>query len=211
MFSMSIYQFQVLHPNGIGFISIKKELPDFLHAKIALSIPNIKHDYEIIENEMHKCGYFCTHRVTKKDKENRNWLTIIFDPKEQKSITEQVKKKHRYAYHTTLAVNANNIEEKGIIATKNGKPYHSNNERVYLYLGNPDSDEYQSMMTSIAKRNKKNGDIFKQDYVQFEIALNKLPADIEFFIDIHGYGLDFVYVNKSIPSNAIVRYEDKEY
>ena len=41
--------------------------------------------------------------------------------------------------------------------------------------------------------------------------LKNLPSNAEFYIDIHGYGKDYIYTETNIPVNAIRDTEDKSY
>ena len=60
------------------------------------------------------------------------------------------------------------------------------------------------------KTQRKNNS-FKGDFVEYEIVLQKLPDNVEFYIDIHGYGKDYIYTESDIPLSAIREREDKSY
>lgn len=136
---------------------------------------------------------------------------MVFDPKKQESIRDRVIKNHRYGYHTTPSYNADSIEEMGIIAQISYKPYATNTKRVYLYIGNPDSEEYIEMMKDISNNLKRKDKKFTGDFVEYEILMKKLPKEMEFYIDVHGYGKDFIYTEMDIPVEAISRSVDKSY
>ena len=56
------------------------------------------------------------------------------------------------------------------------------------------------------KDNKFNG-----DFVEYEIMLKKLPEDAEYYVDIHGFGKDYIYTETNIPIESIRDTEDKTY
>ena len=53
--------------------------------------------------------------------------------------------------------------------------------------------------------------IRKGDFVEYEVILNKLPENAEYYIDIHGLGKDFIYTETDIPIDSIRDTEDKTY
>lgn len=211
---MQEFQIMVKSPNGVDYIEVKRlleEYPDYLTMKMAMLIPNLKKNVDIITAFMDENGYFEAKGTTYKDKSGRFWLLLVFDPKKQESIKEMVLNYHKYAYHTSPNYNAESIEKNGIIAKYAINPYMSNAQRVYLYLGNTNNSKYVSMMKSISKKIQRKNKKFAGDFIEYEIALEKLPNDVEFFVDIHGYGKDYIYTESNIPLSAIRDSEDKSY
>ncbi len=208
------FQIRIKSPNGVDYIEAKKllkEYPDYFTMKTALLIPAIKRDVDIITEFMDIKGYFRTKSATYKDKRGRLWMVLLFDPKKQESIREMVLKHYKYAYHTSPSYNAESIDTNGILAQKSSVPFETNTKRVYLYLGNTSNPEYVNMMTSISKKIKRENKEFAGDFVEYEILLKNLPSNAEFYIDIHGYGKDYIYTETNIPVNAIRDTEDKSY
>lgn len=211
--------FFIQNTNGIDFINSIIRLdkyPDFIAMEIVLipsilMTPSVKENVDIITKEMDESGYFPSRKTIQRDSKGKVWLLMVFDPKKQESIREQVLKCHRYAYYTTPRYNADSIEKNGIIAKFSHKPYATNTKRVYLYIGNPDSEEYIEMMTDISNNLKRKDKNFTGDFVEYEISLNKLPKEMEFYIDVHGYGGDFIYTEMDIPVEAIRDSLDKSY
>lgn len=210
-YDLSDFQCRVLHPNGVDFVDIKTELPDYLIASQVYLIPKINNNYNIIVEFLRKNGYFLSKRGIQRDKKHRLWFELVFDPIKQLNIAQQVLNKHRYAYHTTPIQNADSIDIEGIKAQKAFKPYESYQKRVYLYIGNPSSQDYVNMMNDISKKMSSKNKNFVGDFVEYEIRLNKLPQDTDFFIDVHGYSKDFVYITTDIPISAITNSEEKTY
>lgn len=208
------FQIKTKSPNGVDYIEAKRLLddyPDYLTMKMAMLIPDLKKNVDIITSFMDENGYFEAKGATYKDKSDRNWLLLIFDPKKQESIKEMVLKYHKYAYHTSPSFNADSIERDGILAKYTIDPFASNTKRVYLYLGNTDNPQYVNMMKSISRKIQRKNKSFTGDFVEYEIVLQKLPDDIEFYVDIHGYGKDYIYTESDIPIASIRDSEDKTY
>ena len=138
-------------------------------------------------------------------------MLLIFDPQKQESIKEMVLKYHKYAYHTLPIYNAESIEKNGILAKYANTPFISNTKRIYLYLGNTSNPKYVDMMKSISKKLQSKDKKFTGDFVEYEIVLQKLPDNVEFYVDIHGYGKDYIYTESDIPLSVIREREDKSY
>ena len=208
------FQIKVKSQNGVDYIEVKRlleEFPDYLTMKMAMLIPDLKKNVEIITNFMDENGYFGAKKATYRDKEGRKWMLLIFDPKRQESIKEMVLKYHKYAYHTSPSYNADSIETNGILAKYTIEPFASNTQRVYLYLGNTSNPQYVSMMKSISKKLQQKNKKFSGDFVEYEVLLKRLPDNSDFYVDIHGYGKDFIYTETNIPVEAIRDTEDKSY
>lgn len=211
---MSEFQIKVKSPNGVEYIEVKRlleEYPDYLTMKMVMLIPDIKKNIEIITDFMDGNGYFGAKKATYRDKDGRKWMLLIFDPKRQESIKEMVMKYHKYAYHTSPIYNADSIEENGILAKYAIDPFVSNTKRVYLYLGSTTNPQYVNMMKSISRKLQHKHKEFNGDFVEYEVLLKSLPNNTDFYIDIHGYGKDFIYTETDIPIEAIRDTEDRLY
>ena len=211
---MSEFQIKVKSPNGVDYIEVKRLMevyPDFLTMSTAMLVPDIKKNVEIITEFMDENGYYEAKKTIYKDKAGRRWMMLMFDPKRQESIKEMVLKYHKYAYHTSPIYNAESIENNGIIAKYAIAPFISNTPRIYLYLGNTSNSEYVNMMKYISKELQIGDSKFTGDFVEYEVILNKLPENAEYYIDIHGFGKDFIYTETDIPIEAIRDTEDKIY
>ena len=207
-------QIKVHLPNGVDYIEVERlmeDYPDFLTMSIVMLIPDIKKNVEIITDLMDDNGYYGAKKATYKDKAGRIWILLIFDPKKQESIKEMVLKYHKYAYHTSPTYNAESIKKNGILAQHAIPPFISNTQGVYLYLGNTSNPEYVDMMKSISQKLQIKDNKFTGDFVEYEVILNKLPENAEYYIDIHGLGKDFIYTETDIPINSIRDTEDKTY
>lgn len=211
---MSEFQIKVKSPNSVEYIEVKRlmeDYPDFLTMSTAMLVPDIKKNVEIITEFMDDDGYYEAKKTIYKDRDGRIWILLMFDPKKQESIKEMVLKYHKYAYHTSPSYNADSIDENGILAKIAISPFVSNTKRVYLYLGNTSSPEYVNMMKSISRKIQRKNNSFPGDFVEYEIVLQKLPDNVEFYVDIHGSGKDYIYTEFDIPLSAIREREDKSY
>lgn len=208
------FQIKVNSPNGVEYIEVKRlmeDYPDFLTMSTAMLVPDIKKNVEIITEFMDDNGYYGAKKTIYKDKGGRRWMLLMFDPKKQESIKEMVMKYHKYAYHTSPIYNAESIEKKGILAKYAITSFISNTPRIYLYLGNTSNPEYVNMMKSISKKLQIKDNKFTGDFVEYEIMLKKLPENAEYYVDIHGFGKDYIYTETDIPIESIRDTEDKTY
>ena len=211
---MSEFQIKAKKPNGVEYIEVKRlmgDYPDFLTMSTAMLVPDIKKNVDIITEFMDENGYYGAKKTMYKDRDGRRWMLLIFDPKKQESIKEMVLKYHKYAYHTSPIYNAESIEKNGILAKYAITPFFSNTQRIYLYLGNTSNPEYVKMMKSISKTLQFNDNKFTGDFVEYEIMLKKLPENAEYYVDIHGFGKDYIYTESDIPIESIRDSEDKTY
>ena len=211
---MSEFQIKTKSPNGVEYIEVKRlmeDYPDFLTMSTAMLIPDIKKNVEIITEFMDNNGYYEAKKTIYKDRDGRIWMLLIFDPKRQESIKEMVLKYHKYAYHTSPIYNAESIEKNGILAKYAITPFTSNTPRIYLYLGNTSNQQYVDMMKSISRKLQSKDNKFTGDFVEYEIMLKKLPENAECYVDIHGFGKDYIYTESDIPIESIRDSEDKTY
>ena len=211
---MSEFQIKVKSPNGVDYIEVKRlmeDYPDFLTMSTAMLVPDIKKNIEIITEFMDENGYYEAKKTIYKDKAGRRWMMLMFDPKRQESIKEMVLKYHKYAYHTSPIYNAESIEKNGILTKYAITPFTSNTPYIYLYLGNTSNSEYVKMMESISKKLQLKDNKFTGDFVEYEIMLKKLPEDAEYYVDIHGFGKNYIYTETNIPIESIRDTEDKTY
>ena len=211
---MSEFQIKVKSPNGVEFIEVERlmeDYPDYLTMEMIMLIPVIKKNVEIITEFMDENGYYEAKKAIRKDKGGRKWMTVMFDPKKQESIKDMVLKYHKYAYHTSPIYNAESIEKNGILAKYAKSPFISNTKRIYLYLGNTSNQKYVDMMESISRKLQSKDNKFTGDFVEYEIMLKKLPENAEYYVDIHGFGKDYIYTESDIPIESIRDSEDKTY
>ena len=211
---MSEFQIKVKSPNGVEFIEVERlmeDYPDYLTMEMIMLIPVIKKNVEIITDFMDEKGYYVAKKATYKDKVGRIWMFLMFDPQKQESIKEMVMKYHKYAYHTSPIYNAESIKKNGILAQYAKAPFISNTKRIYLYLGNTSNHKYVDMMKSISMKLQREDNKFTGDFVEYEIMLKKLPESAEYYVDIHGFGKDYIYTETDIPIESIRDSEDKTY
>lgn len=211
---MSEFQIKVKSPNGVEFIEVERlmeDYPDYLTMEMIMLIPVIKKNVEIITEFMDENGYYEAKKAIRKDKGGRRWMTVMFDPKKQESIKDMILKYYKYAYHTSPIYHAESIEKNGILAKYVKSPFISNTKRIYLYLGNTSNHKYVDMMKSISMKLQREDNKFTGDFVEYEIMLKKLPESAEYYVDIHGFGKDYIYTETDIPIESIRDSEDKTY
>ena len=214
LLKMSEFQIKAKSPNGVEYIEVKRlmeDYPDFLTMSTAMLVPDIKKNVEIITEFMDDNGYYEAKKTIYKDRGGRIWMLLMFDPKKQESIKEMVMKYYKYAYCTSPIYNAELIKKNGILAQYAKAQFISNTPRIYLYLGNTSNPEYVDMMKSISQKLQIKDNKFTGDFVEYEVILNKLPENAEYYIDIHGLGKDFIYTETDIPIDSIRDTEDKTY
>ena len=153
---------------------------------------------------MEKSGYYNVREKKYIDKDNMTWITLVFDPIRQDSITTQVKNHCRYLYHCSPERTHDDIIQKGLIAQNQGRVYHYNEPRVYLYVGNPNDEDYKRMMRNVSQNRKRRMNI-EESYYQYEIRTSKLPESIEFFQDPHGKNC--IFTPNDIPLKSITDWE----
>ena len=211
---MSEFQIKAKSPNGVEYIEVKRlmeDYPDFLTMSTAMLVPDIKKNVEIITEFMDDNGYYEAKKTIYKDRGGRIWMLLMFDPKKKESIKEMVLKYHKYAYHTSPIYNAESIENNGILAKYANTPFISNPKRIYLYLGNTSNQKYVDMMKSISRKLQSKDNKFTGDFVEYEIMLKKLPENAEYYVDIHGFGKDYIYTESDISIESIRDSEYKTY
>lgn len=67
------------------------------------------------------------------------------------------------------------------------------------------------MMKSISRKLQSKDNKFTGNFVEYEIMLKKLPENAEYYVDIHGFGKDYIYTESDIPIDSIRDSENKTY
>ena len=80
-----------------------------------------------------------------------------------------------------------------------------------MYLGNTSNQKYVDMMKSISRKLQSKDNKFTGNFVEYEIMLKTLPENAKYYVDIHGFGKDYIYTESDIPIESIRDSEYKTY
>lgn len=198
--------FLVNVPNHIENITYQI-LPSFWKCPVAMSVPNIKGNVNIVSYEMERHGYI---KVAEKKRycDEYEWIEIIFNPKYQESIRDMLNDVDATLYHYSPDFNDDYIEEYGIIP-KDGTRIFKYKHRAFYYLKKEiDTTKFNNMMKSIIRQRKKMCPEWSGYLTEYIIFVRDLPVDIDFFWDPNA--ADCVYTNKTIKFDYITKIRHKQ-
>ena len=195
------FSIKVFDTYNVKIVNVDK-IPQYSQTANAILVPMIEKNIDIVEKELDKCGYYRVAKHDYKDAEGRQWSFIIFDPKEQKSITEQIKSQYEYLYHCSPSTNDESIKKNGIIPQNSKNFYNFKEKRVYLHYLTPNNQEFKNMMKKFIDSRKRKDPNFNSKMNVYTISIDNLPKDIEFFQDPHAQA---IYTLSSIPAKAIIK------
>lgn len=197
------YQFEVLSPNNVSIVNVLK-IPKYYEGVGIITLANVKKNVDIIIKEFAMSGYKMVREKIKTDNNNREWITLVFNPIKQEPLSTQIRRHCRYVYHSTPVDKYELIEEKGYITPQNAKRVYDYPEpRIYLYTSNPEDDDYINMMKNTTTNRQRKDRNFDGDYYLLEISTRKLPDDMQLFYDPNANNEHFVFVTLPIPITAI--------
>lgn len=195
------FSIKVYDEYNVEVVNVDK-IPQYSQTSSAILVPMIEKNLDIIKKELDKGGYYQVAKHDYKDAEGRQWSFIVFDPKEQKSITEQIKSQYEYLYHCSLSTNDDSIKKNGIIPQNSKNFYNFKEKRVYLHYLTPNNQEFKNMMKKFIDSRKRKEPNFNHKMNVYTISIDDLPKDIEFFQDPHAQA---IYTLSSIPTKAIIK------
>lgn len=162
--------------------------------EIAMIIPQIYKNEQLINNDMEMMGYF--NSISKNVVINGfRYIQMQFEPKYQDNIFNEVKNMG-ILYHSTLTINVNNIKQNGFMPSSKNNLFNYPN-RIYFSKGNSDIRSLIDITIQLSKVNKQNYD----DYSIIVIDTNKIPDNIRFYYNPNYQ--EGVFTEDSIPSNTI--------
>ena len=160
------------------------------------TIGSIKHD-------MKTCGYFLNR--PQKQIENTPYIGLVFEPKFSKDISDIVREKYKYLYHSAPKIYLESIKEKGLVPkSKNSLFLYP--DRTFLMTGDWLTNTQVNALKNIQdvrsrNANRKNPKE-RMEYILIKLQVSKLPPDIKLYCDPMTQDAIFTYDN--IPPNAII-------
>ncbi|MBR6517526.1 MAG: hypothetical protein IKT40_11900 [Bacilli bacterium] len=137
---------------------------------------------KLIENDMHKLGYFLGYRGRIQEVCGMRFQVLQFEPYShiQDDNTEEIKSKYKYLFHWTPSYNIRSILETGLT------PNHQNDKfsypnRIYLMKGDvTDENMYKfGHLLCVHNKNEKNNG----EYGLLKIDISTLDDNIRFRYD----------------------------
>lgn len=154
---------------------------------------------------MRTCGYFPNGGFERSTVDKR-FGGITFEPKFSEDITDLVRKKCRFLYHSTSATLVDKIMKNGLIPKSNNSLFLFP-DRIYCMKGDNLTYLQKTQLKSIQdKRNSTEPYLRnpndKLEYVLLKIDLTKISDDVRFYNDPAAPRAVFCHDN--IPVSAIV-------
>jgi len=152
--------------------------------KIIIQIPKDFDNKNKLDYYLNKYGWF----LSREDEENE-YIKLNYEKKyDEFMYSFQIKMSTQYLYHVTDEKNVDNILKKGLKPkSKTNSDGYMNNERVYLYLNEPDKTE---MLISVSK-----------NPITLRINLDKMNKTTKFYFDPRIENAFYTY--EPIPNSAI--------
>lgn len=163
-FDLEDWQFRIIsHANNI---------------EIALLIPHIDTNKEILEDDMMQLGYFLgtTLPIVMNGK---NWLQMQFEPIYQDDKTNELKNGD-YLFHITPKYNLESIKQQGILP-KSENSLFNYPPRIYLLKSDVTPTEFIDFIKKLNARNKNP--LNTGEYCILRISTRKLPENVQLFLD----------------------------
>lgn len=156
--------------------------------KVALIIPNISNNKDIIISDMESLGYYVSDSWKERGDENDNniYTIIRFDPRFPDNINNQVKNMG-IIYHLTPEYNLESIKKSGFIPQNNNKKFKYP-PRIHFLKGNINEKNIKSIGQQLCDENddiRNNG-----EYILFTLDVDRIPNDVNFIGDsCYEYGI----------------------
>ena len=153
------------------------------------------------------------------------WTYVRFTPIKQRDCRKVIRNNSRYIYHITDVTNVNAILKDGL--KMNNLSHPEVQPRIFLIVPNrqdlpvdPRDDNFdfnyyitRALPGRLYSYRIKDGtakDNGRWDFAVVRIDVDKIPADVEFYWDIHSFPFAF-FTEDAIPASAIVDYETNTY
>lgn len=178
---------------------IKKGCNDI---KVAIVIPNIDENDEMIKSDIESFGYYESNRDERMI-DGKRYLIIQFNPRYPGSINNTVRTMS-CILHISPKYNLESIKENGFI------PQHRNErfsypDRIHFLRGSVTENEIVNIGQQLCDSN--NNPLNTGEYVLFTLSVSKIPKDVDFIGDAC-YELG-ICTEDRIPYDAVI--STKEY
>lgn len=159
-----------------------------------------------ISRVMGLCGYYLAIPLYRIQMGNHVWLQ--YEPRYDKSMTQDLKRNERYLLHLTPKVYTEKILKNGLAPHSRNK-YLTYPERVYLLRGGTPYTELENMCYSLSRvyNIKRKDPVWTYDVLSINTSL--LPDDFKIFEDPN-YPVYGLYTTDNIPPKAIAKIDTLE-
>ena len=159
-----------------------------------------------IKHDMKACGYFNNQEPIQI--ENINYFLLTFEPKFSEDVSEMVREKYHYLFHSAPSIYSEKIARNGLIPkSKNSLFFYP--DRTFLMMGDSLNSRQLNVLKNVQNRRNahvdNNNPIETKEHVLVTIDVSKLSTNIRFYCDPLAHGAIFTYDN--IPPNAIANIE----
>ena len=156
---------------------------------------------EII-NDFNQMGYFLSLTRTLKDKENRKWKSLQFEPLYQVSETTEILD-NGDLMHLTPLYNFEKIKEEGLIPKSDNNKFSYPN-RIYFFMGNIPMNQLQSVCQKLYKENRNYLNDGKFCLLKLDSKKLKQNGEINFYHDPNfSYG---TFTEQPVPKEFFKSY-----
>lgn len=163
---------------------------------IVILYADIAKNSKIITDAMMSCGWILAKQSEPVTIFNVPISIMEFDPKEQPSLNQDVRK-YRYLYHLTPEQNVASIQANGIEARNENDGYYYS-PKAHLIKGDTPKNEIEKFGWRLFN---KNAHISSGEFALLRIDMSKVPNDIDFYGDgRYEFG---VFSKETIPPSAI--------
>lgn len=185
-----------------GTSELAKEQNNNIHI-LAEAEPNL---IDKISRAMALCGYYLAIPLSRIKMEEYVWLQ--YEPKYDKSMTQDLKRNERYLLHLTPEVYTQKILKNGLAPHSRNK-YLTYPERVYLLKGGTPYTELENMCYSLSRvyNIKRKDPVWTYDVLSIDTSL--LPDDFKIFEDPN-YPVYGLYTTDNIPPKAVAKIDTLE-
>ena len=135
---------------GVNNVFFKASFPLKPIEDVVLTIPNIKHNFNIVDVVMRKKGYMLA-RWIERNVGDEKWLSVLFNPVEQNSINNYIVEHSKYLYHTTEKYNDESIVMQGFVPSERNLPKYGLAYKHRVFFKFNDVGGGEKIMTDMLK------------------------------------------------------------
>ena len=176
-----------------------------MYAAILISV--IENNIDVIEEAMHKLGFFRSKPTDEKllcDRKGRKWIDLRFEPTPSNDLTDYVRENYKYVYHLAPSVFEGSIKDEGLTPSNNNPEYKYYEPRVFVIKGDADDKSIQDLARELYQQAKQKGySNLTSLYSLFAIDLNKIDKNVHFYGDINEE--EGLFITSPIKPQAITK------